>query len=60
MKSPKFPKITLTTEAQPWPKGHVARIASLRMGAMGISTINGKTSFCFRMPSNGFVLTEED
>ena len=34
MKTSKIPNITLTTEAQPWPKGHVARIASLRMGTM--------------------------
>lgn len=28
----KIPEVTLTVEAQSWPKGHVARIASMRVG----------------------------
>lgn len=27
-----IPKVTLSVEAQPWPKDHVARIASIRVG----------------------------
>lgn len=34
MSSPKFPNIILSVEAQPWPKDHIARIASLRTGCM--------------------------
>jgi len=31
---PNIPNTTLAIEAQPWPKGHVARIASLRKSSM--------------------------
>ena len=32
----------------------------ITQGDFCVSTVNGKTSFCFRMPSKGFILTEED
>ena len=38
MSSPKLPTIILSVEAQPWPKEHVARIASLRTGCMKPAT----------------------
>ena len=31
----------------------------ITQGDFGISTVNGKTSFCFRLPSKGFLFNED-
>jgi len=33
-----IPSITLTVEAKPWPKDHIARIATMRMGTKETAT----------------------